>query len=57
MPEPWTAPLSCNVIWCLTDVRGDNGATLHIPGSHEYRTRADVPAVTQRRHLARLVAG
>ena len=44
MPEPWTAPLSCNVIWCLTDVRHDNGATLHIPGSHHYRTIADVPA-------------
>jgi hypothetical protein len=44
MPEPWTAPLSCNVIWCLTDVYGDNGATLHIPGSHRYTTLADVPA-------------
>ena len=44
MPEPWTAPLSCNVIWCLTDVHPDNGATLHIPGSHRYRTLADVPA-------------
>lgn len=43
MPEPWAAPLSCNVIWCLTDVHGDNGATLHIPGSHHYRTLADVP--------------
>jgi ectoine hydroxylase-related dioxygenase (phytanoyl-CoA dioxygenase family) len=43
MPEPWTAALSCNVIWCLTDVRADNGATLHIPGSHRYRTLADVP--------------
>jgi hypothetical protein len=44
MPPPWTAPLSVNVIWCLTDVRGDNGATLHIPGSHRYRTLDDVPA-------------
>lgn len=44
MPEPWTTPLSCNVIWCLTDVHADNGATLHIPGSHRYRTIADVPA-------------
>jgi ectoine hydroxylase-related dioxygenase (phytanoyl-CoA dioxygenase family) len=43
MPEPWTSPLSCNVIWCLTDVHPDNGATLHIPGSHRYRTAADVP--------------
>lgn len=44
MPEPWTLPVSCNVIWCLTDVYGDNGGTLHIPGSHRYRTRSEVPA-------------
>lgn len=44
MPEPWTSTLSCNVIWCLTDVHGDNGATLYIPGSHRYRCAADVPA-------------
>lgn len=44
MPEPWTAALSVNVIWCLTDVHAANGATLHIPGSHRYRTLADVPA-------------
>ena len=44
MPEPWVVPQTVNVIWCLTDVRADNGATLHIPGSHRYRTAADVPA-------------
>ena len=33
-----------NVVWCLTDVHRDNGATLHIPGSHRYTTMADVPA-------------
>jgi 5-dehydro-6-demethoxyfumagillol dioxygenase len=44
LPPPWTDPLSVNVIWCLTDVHADNGATLHIPGSHNYRTLADVPA-------------
>ena len=44
MPEPWSAPQTVNVIWCLTDVHADNGATLHIPGSHRYRTAADVPA-------------
>jgi 5-dehydro-6-demethoxyfumagillol dioxygenase len=44
LPEPWLAPVSANVIWCLTDVHPDNGATLHIPGSHRYRTRDDVPA-------------
>ncbi len=44
VPPPWTDPLSVNVIWCLTDLTVDNGATLHIPGSHHYRTLADVPA-------------
>lgn len=43
-PEPWTAPASVNVIWCLTDVHADNGATLHLPGSHRFTTKAEVPA-------------
>lgn len=43
-PEPWTAPASVNAIWCLTDVTAANGGTLHLPGSHRIRTRADVPA-------------
>jgi ectoine hydroxylase-related dioxygenase (phytanoyl-CoA dioxygenase family) len=44
LPEPWLAPVSVNIIWCLTDVHPANGATLHIPGSHRYQTRAEVPA-------------
>ena len=44
LPEPWLSPQSVNVIWCLTDVHPDNGATLHIPGSHRYQTLADLPA-------------
>lgn len=44
MPEPWTAPHTVNVIWCLTDVHADNGATLHLPGSHRITSRAEVPA-------------
>lgn len=44
MPGPWTVPLSANVIWCLTDVRADNGATLHLPGSHRFTSTADLPA-------------
>jgi hypothetical protein len=43
MPPPWTAAHSVNVIWCLTDVRADNGATLHLPGSHRFRTPGEVP--------------
>ena len=43
-PQPWTQPWSVNIIWCLTDVHADNGATCFIPGSHYWRTRADVPA-------------
>ena len=43
MPEPWVVAQTVNIIWCLTDVHADNGATLHIPGSHRYRTAADVP--------------
>jgi hypothetical protein len=44
VPEPWLAPWSANIIWCLTDVRGENGGTLYIPGSHRYERRADLPA-------------
>jgi ectoine hydroxylase-related dioxygenase (phytanoyl-CoA dioxygenase family) len=43
-PEPWVAAQTVNVIWCLTDVRADNGATRYIPGSHHYTTLADLPA-------------
>lgn len=43
MPQPWIHPWAMNIIWCLTDVTPDNGATLYIPGSHLWQTRADVP--------------
>lgn len=43
-PQPWAAPWSVNIIWCLTDVHAANGATCFIPGSHHWRTRGDVPA-------------
>jgi fumagillin biosynthesis dioxygenase len=49
VPEPWVQPWSLNVIWCLTDVTFENGATLFIPGSHRWRSRADVPADADRR--------
>jgi hypothetical protein len=44
LPEPWIHPWSVNIVWCLTDAHRDNGATLYIPGSHHWRTAADVPA-------------
>ena len=44
MPAPWVHPWAMNIIWCLTDVTFENGATLFIPGSHHWQTRADVPA-------------
>jgi len=43
VPEPWLEPWSINIIWCLTDVRADNGATLYLPGSHRIAWRRDVP--------------
>ncbi len=48
-PEPWAHPWAVNIIWCLTDVTFENGATLFIPGSHHWRTRADVPRDADRR--------
>ena len=44
LPEPWHAPWSMNVIWCLDDVHEANGATRYLPGSHNYQTRAELPA-------------
>lgn len=49
VPEPWVQPWALNVIWCLTDVTFENGATLFIPGSHHWQTRANVPADANRR--------
>jgi fumagillin biosynthesis dioxygenase len=49
MPEPWVHPWAMNIIWCLTDVTFENGATLYIPGSHRWSTRADVPADAYKR--------
>jgi ectoine hydroxylase-related dioxygenase (phytanoyl-CoA dioxygenase family) len=35
VPEPWFEPWSLNIIWCLSDVYFENGATLFIPESHK----------------------
>jgi ectoine hydroxylase-related dioxygenase (phytanoyl-CoA dioxygenase family) len=42
-PDPWVAPWNLNIIWCLTDLYFENGATLYIPRSHHWKTRSDVP--------------
>lgn len=43
VPEPWLQPWAVNIIWCLSDVRFENGATLHVPGSHHVASRAELP--------------
>jgi len=42
-PEPWLAPWSMNVIWCLDDVYFENGATLYLPGSQRCTRRDELP--------------
>lgn len=42
-PEPWGEPWALNLVWCLCDLRPDNGATRFVPGSHRWSTRHDVP--------------
>jgi ectoine hydroxylase-related dioxygenase (phytanoyl-CoA dioxygenase family) len=49
VPEPWLQPWALNIIWCLTDVSFENGATLYVPGSHRWQTRAEVPDDADRR--------
>lgn len=43
IPEPWEQPLALNIIWCLSDVYFENGATLYIPGSHKWERRTAIP--------------
>ena len=43
VPEPWHEPWAINIIWCLTDARFENGATLFLPGSHRFRRRSELP--------------
>lgn len=50
-PDPWHSTWALNVIWCLTDIYYENGATLYIPGSHNWKTRADVPPEEEARKM------
>ena len=43
VPAPWRAPWSMNIIWCLNDVREENGATRYLPGSHLHESADEVP--------------
>ncbi|KAJ9636460.1 hypothetical protein H2204_005293 [Knufia peltigerae] len=43
VPSPWTNIWALNVIWCLTDVYFENGATLYIPGSNKWEHQSQVP--------------
>ncbi len=42
-PEPWLAPWSVNVIWCLDDVSQSNGGTRYLPGSHRFTVLSELP--------------
>ncbi|KAL8721663.1 MAG: hypothetical protein Q9225_001712 [Loekoesia sp. 1 TL-2023] len=44
LPEPWLDIWAVNVIWCLTKMTKENGATLYIPGSNKWTRWDDVPA-------------
>ncbi|MFL0414236.1 phytanoyl-CoA dioxygenase family protein [uncultured Sphingomonas sp.] len=43
VPAPWHDAWAINIIWCLSDVRFENGATLFIPGGHRWQSHDDVP--------------
>ncbi|KAJ9636125.1 hypothetical protein H2204_005397 [Knufia peltigerae] len=43
VPDPWKEVWALNVIWCLTDVYFENGATLYIPGSNKWESQSEVP--------------
>ncbi|KAK3647766.1 hypothetical protein LTR56_000709 [Elasticomyces elasticus] len=41
-PDPWTRVEAMSVVWCLTDVYFENGATLYVPGSNKWQRRSDI---------------
>jgi ectoine hydroxylase-related dioxygenase (phytanoyl-CoA dioxygenase family) len=44
VPEPWLQPWSMNIIWCLNDLHGANGATLYLPMSQTIAWAREAPA-------------
>jgi ectoine hydroxylase-related dioxygenase (phytanoyl-CoA dioxygenase family) len=52
IPAPWHAPWAMNVIWCLDDVRAENGATRYLPGSHRYADFGDLPPDAEAKTVA-----
>jgi ectoine hydroxylase-related dioxygenase (phytanoyl-CoA dioxygenase family) len=43
IPPPWQECWAMNVIWCLDDIREENGATRYLPGSHRLTQLSDIP--------------
>ncbi|KAK4947680.1 hypothetical protein LTR10_013626 [Elasticomyces elasticus] len=43
VPDPWKEIWALNVIWCLTDMYFENGATLYIPGSNKWEYESQIP--------------
>lgn len=43
VPDPWKEIWALNVIWCLTDLYFENGATLYIPGSNKWEYQSQIP--------------
>jgi ectoine hydroxylase-related dioxygenase (phytanoyl-CoA dioxygenase family) len=50
-PDPWVATWGLNVIWCITDIYEENGATLYIPGSHHWTNRDQLPSEEEAKKL------
>ncbi|MCC5887279.1 MAG: phytanoyl-CoA dioxygenase family protein [Gammaproteobacteria bacterium] len=52
VPEPWLAPWSMNIIWCLDDLHEGNGATRYLPDSHRITSLDELPADARSRLAA-----
>lgn len=43
VPDPWKEAWAVNCMFCLSDIYKENGATMYIPGSNKWESRAEVP--------------